>query len=125
MTVEVDQLQTMLDEFDRDGFTVARQMFSPTEIERIRETFMTVAKDGPVEGLSEIIRGGAEYSDSDPLKKYPRMMMPHTRMDLPVGELSNRYMLDQRVGAILEKMFKEEPVAVQSMFYFKPPGARG
>jgi phytanoyl-CoA hydroxylase len=118
-------IQTMLGDFERDGFTVARQLFSPEEIDRIRETFMDLAKDGPVEGLSEVLRGGSGYSENDPLKKYPRMMHPHTHPELPVGPLAVKYMLDARVGTILAKMFGEEPIAVQSMFYFKPPGARG
>jgi ectoine hydroxylase-related dioxygenase (phytanoyl-CoA dioxygenase family) len=36
-----------------------------------------------------------------------------------------RYMLDRRIEAILAGLMGEEPVAGQSMFYFKPPGARG
>lgn len=36
-----------------------------------------------------------------------------------------RLMLDKRVGAILQDLFGEEAVAAQSMFYFKPAGARG
>src|SRR6185503_17895244 len=58
---------------------------------------------------------------------YPRMMHPHKHPELPlVGPLAMRYMLDERVGAILRELFDgEEPIATQSMFYFKPPGARG
>src|SRR6185503_187519 len=58
---------------------------------------------------------------------YPRMMHPHKHPELPlVGPLAMRYMLDERVGAILRELFDGlEPIATQSMFYFKPPGARG
>jgi phytanoyl-CoA hydroxylase len=36
-----------------------------------------------------------------------------------------RWMLDDRIRVILAELFGEEPIAAQSMFYFKPPGARG
>src|SRR5881396_1219134 len=89
-------------EFDRDGFVVARQLFAPNEVARIRDTFMETGKNGPVEGLSEFQHGGVpRYGDDDPLKKYPRMMQPHKRLDLPVGPLAMKYMLDARVGEIL------------------------
>lgn len=34
-------------------------------------------------------------------------------------------MLDNRIATVLRAVLKEEPIAAQSMFYFKPPGARG
>ena len=36
-----------------------------------------------------------------------------------------RYMLDSRIEGILTELMGDSPLAVQSMFYFKPPGARG
>jgi ectoine hydroxylase-related dioxygenase (phytanoyl-CoA dioxygenase family) len=53
------------------------------------------------------------------------MMHPHKHLDKPVGELSMRYMLDSRLKTTLTGLLEEEPAAAQSMFYFKPPGARG
>jgi phytanoyl-CoA hydroxylase len=119
-----------LAQFRRDGFVVVRQLFAPGEIAEIRETFMEMAKHGPVEGLSEakqaINRGGsAEYAPNDPLAFYPRMLHPHKHLDKPVGPLSMKYMLHPKLQPILAALFAEEPVAVQSMFYFKPPESRG
>jgi ectoine hydroxylase-related dioxygenase (phytanoyl-CoA dioxygenase family) len=93
----------------------------------MRETFMAQAKDGPVEGLSEQrFRDRDAYDATDPLSRWPRMMHPHQHADKPVGPLSMRLMLDQRLEPILRELFGgEAPLAVQSMFYFKPPGARG
>ena len=34
-------------------------------------------------------------------------------------------MLDPRVAEVLWELFGEEPLAAQSMMYYKPPGARG
>lgn len=114
-------------QFERDGFLAMRGLFSPAEIEEIRGTFMEMAKDGPVPGLSDVpkARQGAPSSSSDPLLRYPRMMHPHKHPDKPVGPLAMRYMRDPRLKPILAELFGESPYAVQSMFYFKPPGARG
>jgi phytanoyl-CoA hydroxylase len=126
MSATAETLQNVNEQFNRDGYVVSRQLFSSDEIDHIRATFMELAKDGPVENLSEMQHGGVpRYSDSDPLKKYPRMMHPHLRSDLAVGPLTMKYMLHLRVGELLRGFFDDEPLAVQSMFYFKPPGARG
>jgi ectoine hydroxylase-related dioxygenase (phytanoyl-CoA dioxygenase family) len=36
-----------------------------------------------------------------------------------------KYLLDIRLFSILTKLLEEEPLAAQSMFYYKPPGAKG
>ena len=112
-------------QFERDGFYIARGLFSQEEVTEIRETFMEMAEQGPVEGLFEPKRGDVTFAASDPLSRYPRAMHPHRQTRLPVGVLSERYMLDSRYHEILADLFGEEPLAAQSMFYFKPAGARG
>ena len=115
-----------LEAFAYNGFHVVRQLFSRDEIDFIRSTFMEQAKDGPVEGLSEFRHTGSEeYSADDPLRFYPRMMHPHRHDDKPVGRIAKRTMLDARLHAVLKDLLADEPLAVQTMFYFKPPGARG
>jgi ectoine hydroxylase-related dioxygenase (phytanoyl-CoA dioxygenase family) len=117
-------------QFRRHGFVVVRGLFSDREIAEFRDTFMAMARNGPVEGLSEARqpgnRGGtADYAADDPLAFYPRMLHPHKHMDKPVGPLSMKYLLHPRLEPLLAELFAEEPVAVQSMFYFKPPRSRG
>ena len=119
----MDALTDAAAAFAADGFTVARGLFAPEEVDLIRQTFMEQAHDGPVEGLSD---GHYKHLDpSDPLAFYPRMMHPHRHADKPVGPLSLRYLLDSRVRDYLSAFMGEEPAAAQTMFYFKPPGARG
>lgn len=114
------------EQLERAGYLVVSQVFTPAEVAQIRETFMAQAQNGPVEGLSEFRhQGGNQYDPSDPLAFYPRMMNPHSHPELPIGPVAVQYMLDGRLKPILETGLGEEPVAVQSMFYFKPPGARG
>ena len=117
-------------EFRRDGFVVARGLMSHEEAIAIRDAFMEQNKDGPITGMSEITRTHASgrkggYAASDPLAFYPRMMHPHKHPEYPVGPLSMRYMLDPRIETVLTELMGGKPLAVQSMFYFKPPGARG
>ncbi|WP_045234845.1 phytanoyl-CoA dioxygenase family protein [Deinococcus pimensis] len=110
------------EQFERDGFVVVRALFTPEEVNTIGEAFMTAAAAGPVEGLSDVPKGATA---NDPLAAYPRMLHPHKHEQLEVGRLAKDFLLDPRVGAILEVLFGEEPLAAQTMFYFKPPGARG
>ncbi len=112
-----------LAQFSRDGFLAVRGLVSADEIGTIREAFMAEAADGPVPGLSHLPRGAV--AGNDPLSRYPRMMHPHKHGDKEVGRLAMRYMLDPRLRPILAQLLGETPFAVQSMFYFKPPGARG
>ncbi|MEX0885456.1 MAG: phytanoyl-CoA dioxygenase family protein [Phycisphaeraceae bacterium] len=111
-----------LDAFHEAGYHVARQLLAADEVAEIRETFMAQAAEGPVEGLSEASKA---FAPDDPLARYPRMMHPHRHDDKAVGSLAMRHMLDERVAAVLRDLLGEEPIAAQSMFYFKPPGSRG
>jgi hypothetical protein len=96
------------------------------EIDLIRDTFMAEAKHGLVHGLSDFrSHQGNVYEASDPLSFYPRMMHPHNHLDKAVGPLARRDLLDARFDVILRDLLGEEPVAAQSMFYFKPPGRGG
>jgi hypothetical protein len=67
----------------------------------------------------------SDYAPNDPLKFFPRMLHPHNHLDKPVGPLSMKCMLHPKLEPLLTALFAEEPVAVQSMCYFKPPQARG
>lgn len=63
-------------------------------------------------------------NEDDPLLRYPRLLHPH-RADSELGRVCLEYLLDQRIWDLLRAVTGEEPLAAQSMFYFKPPGARG
>ena len=105
--------------YDEQGYVIVRSMFAADEIDAIRERFDQLARAGePIpehwEPLSD-----TDAAD-DPLLRYPRVMMPH-RFD----EMSLRHMLDRRLQLVLRDLFGAEPIAAQTMFYYKPPGARG
>jgi phytanoyl-CoA hydroxylase len=107
-----------LAQFYQDGYLVLRGMFSPDEMSELRDTFMDIHARAPIGNLYQ--HATEDEAAGDPLKRFPRVMHPH-RFDA----LSMRRMLDPRIAATLRDLFGEEPLAAQSMFYFKPPGAKG
>ena len=114
-TIPGIDLHELKETFDRDGFAIARQLFSPEEVAEIRETFDTLNQPGSVTTEGDAIR-----DRNDPLFRFPRIVQPHRTNDA-----AKRYLLHPGVAECLRALFGEEPVATQSMYYFKPPGARG
>jgi phytanoyl-CoA hydroxylase len=114
-----DQIRT----FRATGVGVVRGLIERHEVETILDVFMGAVADGPVPGVSEITSNHSLDRD-DPLLRYPRMLHPH-RSETEFGRLALKYLLDERIWNVLRNLIGEEPIAAQSMFYFKPPGARG
>ncbi|MEE1617733.1 phytanoyl-CoA dioxygenase family protein [Brachybacterium sp. J153] len=103
--------------YQNAGAVHLRGVLTAEEVAELRDTFtIHIETDGS---------GGAfhETPEGDPLHAYPRMIQPH-RDDHAPGRMARSWMLEQRVmGRVAEVV---GPVwAAQSMFYFKPPGARG
>lgn len=104
--------------FEEKGYVVIRSLLLPEEVQALVNNFMEIHKQGPRPGFFEPV--SAEQAAGDILKQYPRIMHPHR-----FNAMALRYLLDPRLGIILEDLFGEEPLAAQSMLYFKPAGGRG
>lgn len=102
-------------EFEDSGYLVVRGLLGPVEVRLLIDTFMNMHAGGPIPKVFS-----PDPQSADILKRYPRMMHPHR-----VNETALRYLLDPRLAVILADLFGEEPLAAQSMLYFKPAGARG
>ena len=102
--------------YREQGYVLVKQLFSPDEAARYREHYMALRAKGGYPG--DVV--GSDIGSSDPLKKFPRMIHMH-RWD----ELSLRWLLDARLNEQMSAFLGREPYAVQTMLYFKPPGARG
>ncbi|CAM5746005.1 putative phytanoyl-CoA dioxygenase, peroxisomal [Streptomyces afghaniensis 772] len=103
--------------FEEDGFTVVRGLFGAHEAERLCDEFEALRAAGPVPGHFEPRASGP---GADPLHVWPRVMHPHE-----INDLARDVLLDARLRTVLEELLGEDVLAAQSMFYFKPPGARG
>jgi ectoine hydroxylase-related dioxygenase (phytanoyl-CoA dioxygenase family) len=106
------------EQFDSDGYLIVKGLFSSEEIEQLKNRFMQIHSEGPIPGYFSPL--SEEEAEGDILKMYPRIMHPHK-----IDSLSRKYLLDVRLFSILTKLLEEEPLAAQSMFYYKPPGAKG
>lgn len=103
-------------QFERDGYVVVRGLFSAEEAEAYKQHFMDLRAAGTYPGDM----AGVDLTSDDPLKRYPRMIHMH-RWD----DRSRTWLLDDRLRDALAALMDDEPLAVQTMMYFKPPGARG
>ncbi|MFI6599546.1 phytanoyl-CoA dioxygenase family protein [Nonomuraea sp. NPDC050536] len=108
-----------LNDFEERGYVIVPALLSPDEVAELREEFMALHARGPIPRhfTPAPQQPGRPY---DVLRDYPRVMHPHQ-----VNDVALRYLLDARIAAILRELLQEEPIAAQSMFYFKPPGAKG
>jgi phytanoyl-CoA hydroxylase len=108
--------ETQLAEYREKGYVVCPQVFPGDEVSFYIDHFMRLRAQGEHPGDYQ----GVDVNSSDPLKRFPRMIHMHHW-----DEASLRWMLDRRLNEILTGLLGREPLAVQTMLYFKPPGARG
>jgi ectoine hydroxylase-related dioxygenase (phytanoyl-CoA dioxygenase family) len=110
---------TLRDRYDRDGVVQVDRMFSTAEVDGIRAAFMA-----QVEADRTAVGAVHEVAEDDVLARYPRFMNPHRRPDLEIGRIALTLMTDGRILDAVTALVG--PVyGAQSMFYFKPPTARG
>lgn len=108
--------ETHRQHLERDGYVVVRNLFSAEEAEAYKQHFMELRAAGEYPGDM----AGVDLTSNDPLKRFPRMIHMH-RWD----EQSRTWLLSDRLRDTLAALMDDEPLAVQTMMYFKPPGARG
>ncbi|MEX0775979.1 MAG: phytanoyl-CoA dioxygenase family protein [Phycisphaeraceae bacterium] len=105
--------------YHREGYLIARGLYSSAEVQRIKAFFDGIGDKGqPIPGHWNPAPNDGQAGEV--LQRFPRVMHPH-RFD----PMSKAMMLHPRVGQALELLLGESAVAAQSMFYFKPPGAKG
>ena len=121
-SLPVARVQELQATFAREGYLVERGLLAPDEVGELLDTFMTMRAGGPIPGCFAPV--SPAESGGDILRVYPRMMHPHR-----VNACARGYLLHPRIlavlRAVLRAVFGEEPLAAQSMLYFKPPTARG
>jgi phytanoyl-CoA hydroxylase len=104
------------EQYERDGYYVARGLFSKDEVDFFIRHYMDLRAAGKYPGDFD----GVDLTSEDPLKRFPRMIHMHHWDDA-----SLQWLIDSRLRDFLTALLGAEPYAVQTMLYFKPPGARG
>jgi phytanoyl-CoA hydroxylase len=114
--------------YARDGFVLERGLLTRSEVDGINDAFRSMHASGGVPGRYEPPPPEHDYDDGvhyvfergDPLARFPRVLTPH----LFIPEI-RAVALDTRLFDIVEELFAERALLSFTMFYFKPPGARG
>ncbi|MFG0248045.1 MAG: phytanoyl-CoA dioxygenase family protein [Phycisphaeraceae bacterium JB051] len=115
-------------QWESDGFLIIRNLFEAHQIQQLKLTMQEIADKGQaVPGWQPLLDAkayDAKEQDArhpgDILKRYPRYIHPHRHLDLP-----RQMMLQPRVHDVLLQLTGDQPVACQSMYYYKPCGAKG
>jgi phytanoyl-CoA hydroxylase len=116
--IALDRGTGVADTYASFGVVHVRSLLDDAEVTQIRETFMEQVERDRSVGHDDHV------PDHDVLARYPRFVHPHRRTDLAVGRLAMHWMLEPRIIERVTEMIGP-PLAAQSMFYFKPPTARG
>jgi phytanoyl-CoA hydroxylase len=114
--------------YTRDGFVLERGLLTRSEVDGINDAFVCMHASGGVPGRYEPPPPEQDYDDGvhyvfeqgDPLARFPRVLTPHLFMP----EI-RAVALDPRLFDTVEELFAEQALLSFTMFYFKPPGARG
>ncbi|GMX63785.1 phytanoyl-CoA dioxygenase family protein [Paenibacillus elgii] len=101
--------------FEEQGYLVVRGAYDPEQLEEISAEYLSI-------WLGLLASGEIVQHPDRPLESlYPNRLRDFHRGN----EKIVKFMLEPRVIATLEELIGEEPVAVQSSYYYKPPGTRG
>jgi len=105
--------------FEANGVVQVRGVLGADEVAHIRDVFTRhVEADASTMGWDDGI------ADGDILRRYPRYVHPHRQPDTEPGRIATSLMFDPRIFYIVEDLIGPA-YGAQSMFYFKPPSARG
>ena len=104
--------------FHENGYCVIDGLYSVQELEEI-ERFFEEWKDSP-DGYLDSGGSKRRVEEVDSSKYQVRAMHPHRTSEKVVGWFTH-----PRVAAVLEALLGKPALGVQTMYYFKPPGASG
>jgi len=104
--------------FHENGYCVIDGLYSVQELDEI-ERFFEEWKDSP-DGYLDSGGSKRRVEEVDSSKYQVRAMHPHRTSEKVVGWFTH-----PRVAAVLEALLGKPALGVQTMYYFKPPGASG
>jgi len=101
--------------FAENGYCVVDGLFSAAEISEIEAFFEEYRHVG-----GKVFDGDSAYEEIDPTKRQLRAMHPHR-----YSARAQAWALQPRVIEVLTVLLGRPPLLAQTMYYFKPPGAKG
>lgn len=104
-----------IEAFHRDGWCVAERLFDLAEIDEVEAFFEDYKTRG-----SRVYDGGSSFEEIDPKQRQLRAMHPHRHSERALAWALNRRVLDA-----LAALLGRPALLAQTMYYFKPPGAKG
>lgn len=105
---------------NESGFLIRRGVFSLDEIEEMTGHYMAINAQGPHPGDFGGVPRKTPTDEPDPLEKFPRLIQMHH-----YDEKTRTWMNDPRITEPVSDIMGQRAVLIQTMLYFKPPGARG
>lgn len=102
-------------QFEEDGYCVVDGLYTEAELREIEEFFEEYRKSP-----ANVFDGSRRYEEIDPTQSQVRAMHPHRYSGKVMGWFTN-----PKLAAVLEELFGKPPLGAQTMYYYKPPGARG
>ncbi|RYG72647.1 phytanoyl-CoA dioxygenase family protein [bacterium] len=101
--------------FVEHGYCVVPNLFSLSEIQEIEDFFEEYKRTG-----GATFEGGSTFEEIDPSQHQVRAMQPHR-----YSQKARRWVLHPNVAEVLKALLGKPALVAQTMYYFKPPGAKG
>jgi hypothetical protein len=102
-------------QFEEQGFCHVDGLFAEPELNEIEDFFEEYKRNG-----GAVFDAGSTYEEIDPGKRQVRAMHPHR-----YSEQAKAWFLNPRVMDVLAELLGKEAFGAQTMYYYKPPGAKG
>jgi len=102
-------------QFRKSGYCLVPDLFSENELREIAEFFEEYKNCG-----ANVFDAGSKYAEIDPAKRQVRAMHPHR-----YSRKAIEWLINSHVASALEVLLGKPALGVQTMYYFKPPGAKG
>lgn len=110
--------EAQVNQYRERGYLIVEGVLTQQECQELMSRAAVLHARGRIQGCFEAVPEAE--AGGDILKVYPRMMHPHR-----IDDVFLHYLKHPRITAILEELIGSEVVGIQSMFYWKPPGAKG
>lgn len=102
-------------QFAENGYCIVEGIYAEKEIEEIERFFEGYKNIG-----TAVFDAGTRFEEIDPTKRQLRAMHPHR-----YSEQAKQWALNPRLVEVLGGLLGRAPLLAQTMYYFKPPGAKG